>query len=188
MRVANRSNFKPTRPPMDWREERRERIESQQAEREERKHAPPASTGKDSAVVSRARLRKQRGAVERFTAWGVLFISFLGSIVALHGGWPAFLGSLAARQPNIAALLGGVLIQLVLTFLEWYYFDRPAIAWGARIADAATTALGYGPLVLAPMVFFLTSRGFETANTIAWAIIGLVSLGVAWYPENRLVD
>src|SRR5205085_6420165 len=48
---------------------------------------PIQSRTKESAVVSRARLRKQRGAVERWTAWVVLFVSFLGTVVALAGGW-----------------------------------------------------------------------------------------------------
>lgn len=143
---------------------------------------------KESAIVSRTLLRKQRGAVERFTALGVLFVSFLGSIVALHGGFPPLIASIIALRPNWAALLGGILIQVLLTYLEWHYFDRPLIAWPARLVDAATTTLGYGPLIIVPLAAALTSRAIPQGDLAAWCIIGIVSVLVAWYPENRLVD
>jgi hypothetical protein len=143
---------------------------------------------KESAVVSRAQLRRQRGAVERWTAWVVLFVSFLGTIVALSGGWVPFLSSLRALHPNWAAVLGGLAIQGLLTFLEWHYFDRRLISWGARIGDAYMTAIGYGPLVVVGLAAALAARGAPAPLYAAWFIIGLVSLGVAWYPESRLVE
>jgi hypothetical protein len=148
----------------------------------------PIPSHKESAVISRARLRKQRGAVERWTAWVVLFVSFLGTVVALHGGWPAFIASLLLLRPNVSALLGGLAIQGALTFLEWHYFDRPLIAWTARAFDTAATAVGYGPLVIVGLTTALLARAVPNAFYVAWGIIGLVSLAVAWYPETRLVD
>ena len=143
---------------------------------------------KDSAVVSRARLQRQRGGVERFTAFLVLFLSFIGSVVALHGGWTPFLTSVVTLKPNWAALLLGIALQLILTYLEWHYFDRPAIAWSARLVDAGTTALGYGPLFIVPLAAALTSKALPQGDIAAWCIIGIISLLVAWYPENRLVE
>jgi len=148
----------------------------------------PMRDPKESAIISRSRLRKQRGAIERFTALGVLFISFLGSIVALHGGWAPLISSLVALQPKWSLLLLGVGLQVLLTYLEWHYFDRPLIAWPARLADTALTALGYGPLVLDVLVRALTSEVLPDPFFAAWGIIGLVSLLAAWYPESRLVD
>lgn len=142
---------------------------------------------KESAVLSRAQLRQQRGAVERWTALVILFVSFLGTIVALAGGWPAFIGSIRTLQPHWAAILGGAAIQGLLTFLEWHYFDRPLIAWGARIGDAYLTAIGYGPLVIGPLSA-LAARYAPQPLYVAWFVVGLASLAVAWYPESRLVD
>lgn len=148
----------------------------------------PMPARKESAVVSRERLRRQRGAVERYTAWVVLLVSFLGSVAAFYGGWPALVADLIALTPHAAPILLGIGIQALVTYLEWHYFDQPVVAWLARLGDAATTALGYGPLVVGGLAAQLTSQALPDATYPAWGIIGLVSLLVAWYPESRLVD
>lgn len=81
---------------------------------------------KESAVISRAQLRQQRGVVERWTAFVVLFISFLGTIVALAGGWPSFLASLRALTPNWAAILGGACCPRTADFPSMALL-RPAV-------------------------------------------------------------
>lgn len=168
------------------------RKQARHAPAEEEDERPPhraaTRSHKPSAIVSRDRLTQQRGGIERTMAWLVLLLSFLGSIAALHGGFAPLVASIVARQPNIAALLGGVLIQLIVTFLEWYYFDRPLIAWSARIVDTATTAIGYGPLLYAPLLTLLYNRDIASPQPLAVAIIVGVSLGIAWFPESRLVD
>lgn len=149
---------------------------------------------KQSAVITRDRLKKQRGAIERFTAWVVLLVSFLGSIAALHGGWPPLIDSLTSLQPRWAPLLGGLAIQAGLTFLEWWYYDQRVVSWPARLIDTATTALGYGPLVVVGIARAIGPELAPGADpdvayiTVAWVIVGLVSLLVAWYPESRLVE
>lgn len=148
----------------------------------------PMPTRKESAVISRERLRRQRGAIERYTAWVVLLVSFMGSVAALYGGWPALVADLVVLQPHAGPIAIGIGIQAGLTYLEWHYFDNAPIAWSARIGDAVTTALGYGPLVVAGLAAQLTSQALPDATYLAWGIIGLVSLLVAWYPESRLVD
>lgn len=170
----------------DEAEEERPARRSVQRRASGRAHRP----GKASAIVSRERLKTQRGLIERASAWIVLLISFVGAIAALHGGFAPLIGSVRSGQYNVAALLGGFLLQLLLTFLEWYYFDMPKIAWGARIVDAMSTAIGYGGLLLAPLALFLYTRGADVsvATAGAWAMIGLISLGIAWFPESRLVD
>lgn len=139
---------------------------------------------KESAVISRARLRKQRGAVERWTALVVLFVSFVGTIVALNGGWP----SIIALKIGPAAVLGGLAIQGLLTYFEWHYYDRRAISWGARLVDTAFTAVGYGPLLVPPLTVYLAGKSVPSAIYAAWGIAVLVSFLTAWYPESRLVD
>ncbi len=146
------------------------------------------SRRKASAVVSRERLRKQRGGIERATAWIVLFISVFGTIAALAGGWTPLISGIVTLKPQWAAIAGGLAIQVLLTFLEWYYFDQPMIAWPARLGDTIMTALGYGPLVFVALINLLASRNVPQFEYVAWGIIGLVSLLIAWYPESRLVD
>jgi hypothetical protein len=147
-----------------------------------------AQRGKESAIVGRATLRRQRGSIERYTAWIVLFVSVLGTIAWLAGGWMPLIAGIVTLRPNWAAIGGGFGIQVLLTFLEWHYFDVLMVAWPARLADTAATALGYGPLVIVGLTLFLASKGVPSPLYAAWGIIGLVSLLTAWYPESRLVD
>lgn len=149
---------------------------------------PAAPVGKESAIVRRATLRRQRGAVERSTAWIVLALSVLGTIAALAGGWTPLVIGIINLDPQWSAIIGGVAIQGALTFLEWWYFDNPLVAWPARAFDTLLTALGYGPLVLVALTAFLVARHAPAPLYLAWGIVGLVSLLAAWYPESRLVD
>ena len=148
----------------------------------------PTRPTKESAIVKRATLRRQRGAIERYTAWIVLFVSVLGTIAALAGGWVPLIAGVVGLHPNWAAIGGGLAVQALLTFLEWHYFDVPMVAWPARLADMVATALGYGPLVIAGLVGYLAAKQVPSPEYAAWGIIGLVSLLIAWYPESRLVD
>lgn len=143
---------------------------------------------KESAVFTRSQLRRQRGAIERWTALVILFVSFLGTIVALAGGWEPFLSSLRAYRPPWAAIAGGIGIQALLTFLEWHYFDRRFVSIPARVVDTVFTALGYGPLVLSLLSAALVERHVSEPIYVAWLIIGVVSYVIAWYPESRLID
>jgi hypothetical protein len=149
---------------------------------------PPVRSAKESAIVRRATLRKQRGKIERATAWVVLFVSVLGTIATLAGGWTPLITSIRALQPNWAAIVGGLAAQALLTHLEWHYFDVPLVSWPARLADTALTALGYGPLVVAALIGILAARGAPLPFQLAWCIIVLVSLLIAYYPESRLVE
>lgn len=142
-----------------------------------------ARPAKQSAVVSQAQLKKQRGTIERVTALIVLFVSFAGTIAALSGGWPALLAS-----PQLTPIIGGIAFQAVLTYLEWHYFDNVPIAWGARLFDTAFTAWGFGPLFVTGLTALLASWGVPQPEYAAWGVIGVVSFLTAWYPESRLVD
>ncbi len=148
----------------------------------------PSAKTKESAIVTRAQLRRQRGAIERYLAWSVLFVSFLGSVVWLAGGWGPFLAGILALRPPVAAILGGIGIQALLTYLQWHYFDKKIIAIPARIFDAYTTAASFGPLFVPFLVSALEARGAPSPLYLAWAIIGFVAYGAAWWPESRLVD
>jgi len=141
---------------------------------------------KESAIVSRATLDRQRGTFERAMAFGVLFFSFAGTVAALSGGWAAL-----RTNPQPAPIIGGLAIQAALTAAEWWY-GKGRGPWVYRLAlliDTALTTLGYGPLVVGWLSAYLVSRGVgELATILAWGLIGVVSWLIAWYPEKTLID
>jgi len=141
---------------------------------------------KQSAIITRAQLDKQRGAFERFTAVGILFFSFAGTIAAFSGGWTALRSEL-----HLAPIIAGIATQLALTAAEWWYGAGRG-AWRYRLAlciDSALTTIGYGPLIVPWLALYLTTRGMgEMASPLAWGLIGVVSFLVAWYPERTLID
>lgn len=151
---------------------------------------------KDSAVFKRATIRKRRGKVERGAAWIILVLSFVGSMVAFGGGW----GKVVTLSPSLAGLGAGFLLQAVLTWLQWAYPDDWRLSWTSRGIDAATTAAGYGPLFYAPLYAWIVAQGASAkpvpvsywsivpAVLGTWAILWLVSLFPAWYPERTLID
>lgn len=150
---------------------------------------------KQSAVISRDTITKKRGSVERASAFVVLALSFVGSMVALAGGW----GALANGTASLGGAAMGMLLQIGLTWAQWGYGDVVPIAWPARAIDAGLTAWGFGPLFAAPIQAALAAGGastmpanalgftLEPASASAWAIIYVVSLLIAWYPESRLI-
>lgn len=146
--------------------------------------APPSGARKQSAIVTHAQIERGRGRVERLTAYIVLLVSFVGTVVALHGGWAIVL----AGGFQWRALAGGVLLQLILTWLQWSYHHARVLCWGSRLVDAALTAYGYGPLFIVALVSYLVERSIPQPLFVGWSILGLVSLLLAWYPESRLVD
>lgn len=142
---------------------------------------------KQSAIVTRATLDRQRGAFERLSATGLLFISFAGSIAAVSGGW-----NLLLSHPQIGLIVTGILIQAALTAAEWWYGAGRG-RWRYRIAlviDTALTAVGYGPLLVPWLGNYMAARGVgdALAPVVAWGIVGLASAALAWYPEYVLID
>jgi hypothetical protein len=141
---------------------------------------------KQSAIVSRATLDKQRGTFERFTALGILFFSFAGTVAAFSGGWSAL-----ASQPRLAPIAGGIAAQVGLTAAQWWYGSgRGPWRYRASLAlDSALTTIGYAPLIVPWLAPYLAGRGAgEVAAPLAWLVIGVLSFLVAWYPERTLID
>lgn len=142
---------------------------------------------KQSAIVSRQTLDRQRGTFERLSAAGLLFISFAGSIAAVSGGW-----NLLLTHPQIGAIVSGILLQVVLTAAEWWYGAGRG-RWRYRVAlcvDTALTAAGYGPLLVPWLSTYLAARGAGDvlAPVVAWGVVGIASGALAWYPEYVLID
>lgn len=141
---------------------------------------------KQSAIVTRAALDKQRGAFERIMAIGLLFISFAGTIAAVSGGWATLIAN-----PQPGAIASGIALQGALTAAQWWYGAGRG-PWRYRLAlciDTALTAIGYGPLIVLPLAPYLAARGLgDTASAAAWLIVVVASALLAWYPEMTLID
>lgn len=147
---------------------------------------PSNATRKQSALFHRGQLVRSRGKVERILAILIWGLSALGTIVALHGGWEPVL----AHRLSIAAILGGLIIQAVLSWTQWAYGDSKGnfLYLFSLGIDIAYTIYGYGPPIAPWIAVLLASRGIPEPLLSAWLLIALVSFFVAWYPEDRLVD
>lgn len=144
------------------------------------------TTPKQSAIVSRATLDAQRGAFERFTAIGVLFFSFAGTVAAFSGGWSAL-----RTDPQFVPIVLGLLVQAALTAAQWWYGASrgPWRYRSALVIDSALTTAGYGPLIVPWLASYLSARGAGAlAEIVAWGVVGIAAALVAWYPERTLID
>lgn len=143
-------------------------------------------TRKQSAILTRAQLDKQRGAFERFSALGLLFFSFAGTVAALSGGWTAL-----RTDPRLAPIVGGIALQLALTAGE-YWYGAGRGPWRYRVAlciDAAFTTVGYGPLFVPFLTTWLIGHSLgEMAAPAAWLIVAIAAFVLAWWPEKTLID
>lgn len=146
----------------------------------------PTTSRKPSAIVRRATLNHTRSGVERASALMLLLLSFLGTIVAFHGGW----GPVLALHFSLTAILGGILLQGFLTWMEWAYGDRrTSLKYLLPLAaDTGLTVAGFGPLAVPYLAPFLAARNAPEPIIAAWLIVALVALALAWYPESRLID
>lgn len=153
------------------------------------------NNGEPVGTFSRERLVRSRTHVEKAAAWGLLAVSWLGSVVTAHGGWAVLL-----TAPSVGAAVIGLASQAVLTWLQWSYPDVWWVAWPARLVDALLTALGYGFLLIGGLTLLLAQTGLSAgrwpllwfvvsvAGLVGWTILYLQSLLIAWYPESRLVQ
>lgn len=162
----------------------------------ETRQPPP---GKDTAMVSGARLRRMRTPLERLVGFVLLFGSVLGNILAFNGG--------KLVPITLVALAIGIGAQIVLTLIQWTYkpYGRGIVAhmrtikWQYLASVAAGTGLsivGYATVLKEPAlrVFAPMPRlqfalvGIPGPILATWLLITVVSLVIEVIPENILVD
>lgn len=146
-----------------------------------------ASYAKPSAVVTRAQLARSRGWFERALASAVLLISYLGTVFVFAGGVAALLAD--PWQPT--PWLGALLVQGLLTALQWWYKQVRAFhpVYCLSLAfDIMATVWGYGWVIAPPLAVWLLGRGAPEPALLAWGLVALVSAFTAWYPERTFVD
>ena len=149
-------------------------------------HAPKGRR-KASAVVSRAQLARTRGWFERISAGVVLMASYLGTVFTFAGGVVPLLNAPSQLFPWLGALAA----QGLLTALQWWYGNvsrAHPVYLAALVSDTGLTTWGFAPLLVPPLAALLAANGIDGAVTGAWALLAVVSLVAAYYPESRFVD
>lgn len=155
--------------------------------------------GKDTAIVSGAKLRRMRTPLEQLVGFALLMGSILGNILAFNGG---------KFYPIAILALGlGIGAQIVLTLLQWVYKPHgkgvmgrvSTLKWQYLASVGVGTALsvvGYASVLYAPAlaVFLPMPRlhflllGIPGPVLATWGLICVVSLIIEVIPENILVD
>ena len=139
---------------------------------------------KSSAIITRRQLDLARGPIERGSAWMLLLLSILGTVVSLHGGWEPVL----TFKLSLSAVVGGVLLQIGLTALEWMYGSqrRHLVYLAALTADTALTAVGYAPILMPSLLRMFAESA--APMLFAHALIAAFAVALAAYPESRMVE
>ena len=190
--IAGRGSEMPVRSgPLPFNGSR-QREEASEAAEDALFESLLASSAGQPATISRAKLRRQRAWVTWYGAWALLFLGWLGTLVATNGGW----GNVLAGRITLTGTILAIVSQAILTWIQWSWSDHLIAAYISRALDAGLTALGYGSLVIAGMAAWFAAQGIPATivvrdwtltGLLAWFILWLIALFPAWYPEHRLI-
>ena len=150
--------------------------------------APPVGVArrKSSAILSRSRhLAPARLGFERLMAGGVLFLSVVGSVAAVHGG---FLPMVTA--PKIGLIAIAIAVQAVITGVEWLY-SHQRVGWPYLITfgvDVALTVLGYRDVAIPRFADIAAWGGLPEPILVGGIALVIASGFIAWYPESALIN
>lgn len=165
------------------------------------RHRPVAS----SAVVSRYDLEVRRANLQRYLAFGMLLLGFLGTALfvvrGLATGW-------SPTWQLLVAVIVGLALEALSTYVQyhylpnWHVFSPGWQAWdvhpvylGAIGFSVTANTLGYGAIfvpLLTPVVDMVLPGAVQslgvTGELIVWlALIGVITL-IQTRPEGILVD
>jgi hypothetical protein len=154
------------------------------------KDMPPNTRRKDTAIINGRSLIKAQTPLEQFVAATLLILSFIGAVLAFNGGklWPLMW----------YAVLGGIALQCPVTCVEWIYHPaRNGINRWYAIAfvfGAGSTVLGFGPILLPPLVGVFAGLslpmvyGVPGATMAGGIVLVVLSAILEMAPESILVD
>ena len=150
----------------------------------------PKGRRKASAVVNGRDLDRLQGPFERLIGWGLLVLSFVGSVLALNGGalWPV----------AIEAIIGGFALQALLTVVEWIWgIRRRGLQWyngAAILLGTGLTVYGWAAILIPSMTALwgrlpqLVAVDPQAPTVAAWVLLGALALLNEVLPEYILVD
>lgn len=152
-------------------------------------HTPDDEERRGAALFSRRRLARQQTYLEQFTAWLLLLISFVGSVLLGGGGVAAWV----AWAPNLWLAGSALALQGWLTYVQWVYALHGWSSWrysAAVIVSSAMTAGGYWGLAHPWMTGLLTSWQVPPANApyIAGGLVIVAAGLIDVYPERTLTE
>lgn len=152
-----------------------------------------ASRPKPTAIVKGATVDRAAIFMMRYAAVVLLLVSFVGSIVALNGGWDSVMKSWPRPwegvNPVAAAL--GVGLQIWITLIEWHKrHHKLSLLYIFHLAiDTALSFIGFYSLIGPLFESGLAQMGMQPGTTTipAGLIVGVLALVLAMLPEQMLV-
>lgn len=133
--------------------------------------------------IRRQSLRQQRQWITWYLAWSLMLLGFVGTIVTANGGWGQLLSGRFSWNMTILAFA----LQVILTYVQWAWYDIRPLAYFSRTIDALFTALGYGSVIYVYAIDYFNGYDLFFVSVIYWLITFVLSVFIAWYPEYRLV-
>lgn len=125
----------------------------------------------------------------RWTSIIVLIGSFVGSVMAFNGSWPATWK--VWEHISLVALVGGIGVQVFCTLMEWANRkNRLSPRYiGPLLIDVGSTYIGFAPLLIPVLVRALsrTTMPASAAQVVAHVAVIVVAWWLAYYPETNLI-
>jgi hypothetical protein len=149
---------------------------------------------KDTAVIRGETVDRAAIGIMRYGALVLLLISFLGSVVALNGGWAPIINAWPKpwQGVNLLAAIVGVGLQSWLTLIQWHKrHDKLSLLYLTHLAiDATLTFLGYYPILVPFFAGGFVKLGMEPQNAqyAAYGLTTVLAVVLAKIPEEMLVD
>ena len=156
-----------------------------------------AEQRKDTAIVRGETVDKAAIGIMRYGAIVLLAVSFVGSVVALNGGWQPVIDAWPRpwQGVNLLAAVVGVGLQSWLTMIQWHRrHNKRSLLYITHLAiDASLTFIGYYPILVPFFASGFMKLGIEVQNAqyaqyAAFALTAILALILAKIPEEMLVD
>jgi hypothetical protein len=149
---------------------------------------------KDTALIRGETVDKAAVGIMRYGAIALLAMSFLGSVVALNGGWQPIIEAWPKPWLGVSVLAAvvGVGLQSWLTMIQWHKrHNKLSLLYITHLTiDATLTFLGYYPILVPFFAGGFTKISLSTseAQYAAFALTAVLALILAKIPEEMLVD
>jgi hypothetical protein len=141
------------------------------------------------ALFSRKQLARQQTVTERFVAFALLAVSWVGALIFGGGG----IGAWLAREPLWAGFAAAIVVQAICTRVQWVYAVQ---RWGSPwwlVAFAVSTGgtlAGFWPLTHPWLSGMLQSLQVpaQTAPAFAGGLLVLAAGLLDYLPEQILTE
>jgi hypothetical protein len=149
---------------------------------------------KDTAVIRGETVDKAAIGIMRYGAIVLLAVSFVGSVVALNGGWAPIIEAWPKPWLGVSVLAAvvGIGLQAWLTMIQWHKrHNKLSLLYITHLTiDATLTFLGFYPILVPFLTGGFDKLGLEaqSAQNAAFALTAVLAFILAKIPEEMLVD